>query len=193
MPTARIKSVSLPKWMAVSKIFHVYCQPWIWSMTLSLLDMNCTQKCSRSKQKDMEAPDPSLPIPELCHTQPCFSLLSSGTIYYWDVHQKGDKKQGETLRGFPMLMGSCSSILFLLFLRIKYSSCCLIILTLLSPTWHGLQPIPISLENTSNSKEPFHTNKGIQIGILFIPHKQDVRASLTTPWGIQMALMEPCG
>lgn len=40
----------------------------------------------------------------------------------------------------------------------------------------------------SHSREHFHTNKRIQVGILFHKCTQHVKASLTTPWGIQIAL-----
>lgn len=70
--------------------------------------------------------------------------------------------------------------------------------TPLSPTGHQSQPIPSSLKGTTapviarNISIP--TNEFELILYLFhINYKQYVKASLTAPWGIQMALTVPCG
>lgn len=80
-----------------------------------------------------------------------------------------------------------------------YSSCHLItsILTQLSPTCHQLQPIPRSLKDTS----PPTTARNISIPkefklafyLFHINLKRYVKASLTAPWGIRMALTVPRG
>lgn len=189
---SQVKSASLLRYAKDSSPSTVSCGFDLWHSPY----MNSTQKCNKSNHEmgmQTSWPFSYQSRTALCHTWFYFNLSPEVTIYYSDAildkskpkPQKASPSPGDLAALFSSWPSWGQYILPITWSSL-FPSCNNTLPNLTSITSNP--KLPEGHCSPSHSREHFHTNKRIQVGILFHKCTQHVKASLTAPWGIQIAL-----